>query len=637
MCGIAGIVKSTNKTVQDRELLSMLNALAHRGPDGTGTLVDSNVGLGHRRLSIIDLAGGKQPMSTEDGSLWITFNGEIFNYIELREELKRRGHRFRTQSDTEVILHLYQAFGEECVHRLNGQWAFAIWDKQKRTLFISRDRMGVRPLFYAQKDNVFYFASEIKAIFANRGVSREIDLRGLDQIFTFWVTIPPRTAFKEIQQLPPGHSLSLKGGQLSVKCYWQAKYITIDEAEPDCAEQKAEELLALLSDAVRIRLRADVPVGAYLSGGIDSTLTTALAKQHGRGQLRTFSVGFADPTFDETPFQDEASRFLQTEHSRIQCGAIDIATAFADVIRCTEQPILRTAPVPLFLLSKLVRESGFKVVVTGEGADELLGGYDVFKEEKVRRFWARQPKSKIRPLLLRRLYPYLDGIQRQPEAYLRNFFRICDDDLRSPFFSHLPRWQLTSKIKLFFSDGCKSELAQADVIGELSQELPQAFMHWPTFCQSQFLETSYLLPGYILSSQGDRMAMAHSVEARYPFLDHRVVDFASRLHPSTKMRVLDEKYLLKRAAQGKIPESILRRHKQPYRSPDGQSFFAGSRQEYVCELLSAACIRKTGIFNPLAVEKLVAKFTSGRSVSTVDDMALVGILSTQLVVHQFVN
>ena len=636
MCGIAGILKSPGKIVEELELLSMSSTLAHRGPDGTGTLIDLNVGLAHRRLSIIDLAGGKQPMSTGDGSLWITFNGEIFNYIELREELRRRGHRFRTQSDTEVILHLYREFGEECVHHLNGQWAFAIWDKRERKLFLSRDRMGVRPLFYAQNDSVFYFASEIKAIFANQGVSREIDLRGLDQIFTFWVTIPPQTVFRDIKQLPPGYSLSLKNGQVSVRCYWQPTY-TIDEAEPDRAEQKAEELLALLSDAVRIRLRADVPVGAYLSGGIDSTFTTALAKQHALGQLRTFSVGFADPLFDETPFQDEASRFLQTEHSRIQCGTIDIAGVFEDVVRFTEQPILRTAPAPLFLLSKLVRDSGFKVVVTGEGSDELLGGYDVFKEEKVRRFWARQPKSKIRPLLLRRLYPYLDGIQRQPEAYLRNFFRICDEDLRSPFFSHLPRWQLTSKIKLFFSDECKSELAQADVVEGLSEELPQAFTNWPTFCQSQFLETKYLLPGYILSSQGDRMAMAHSVEARYPFLDHRVVDFASRLHPSTKMRVLDEKYLLKCAAQGKIPESILQRHKQPYRSPDGQSFFAGSRQDYVSELLSPACVRRAGIFNPLSVEKLTAKFAYGRTVSTVDDMALVGILSTQLVVHQFVD
>jgi asparagine synthase (glutamine-hydrolysing) len=289
------------------------------------------------------------------------------------------------------------------------------------------------------------------------------------------------------------------------------------------------------------------------------------------------------------------------------------------------------------LLSKLVRDSGFKVVLTGEGSDEILGGYDIYKEAKIRRFWAKQHASHLRPLLLRRLYPYLENLQRQPEAYLRSFFHVTDEELANPFFSHLPRWELTSKLKMFFSDAVKAEVGTYDGLGELEQALPHCYRRWPEFCQAQYLETTQLLPGYILSSQGDRMAMAHSVEGRYPFLDYRVSEFAARLHPSLKMRVLNEKYLLKQAAQGLVPASILTRSKQPYRAPDGKSFFGGPPLDYVEELLSAGRLKQDGIFQPEPVTRLVAKFKSGRATTTKDNMALVGILSTQLMVHKFLR
>lgn len=614
----------------------MTSVMVHRGPDGSGVIAESNLGMAHARLSIIDIDGGHQPMSTADNSLWITFNGEIFNYVELREDLIKRGHHFQTRSDTEVILRLYLERGEACVHELNGQWAFAIWDKSSRKLFLSRDRMGVRPLYFTQNDGDFIFASEIKAILQNPGIPRRLDVKALDQIFTFWVTIPPRTAFEGISQLPPGHSMVVMHGTVTTKKYWEAQYVTREEYTPPQDERAADHLLALLEDATRIRLRSDVPVGAYLSGGIDSTLITALARRFAHDRLRTFSVGFDTPEYDESAYQDEASKFLSTEHSQVYCAKHDIAGAFPDIIWHTEQPVMRTAPAPLFVLSGLVRQSGFKVVLTGEGSDEMFGGYDIFKEAKIRRFWAKQPNSRLRPTLLRRLYPYLQNVQRQPKAYLQNFFRVKNGDLSSPFFSHLPRWELTSKLKLFFSKEIRSRLNDYDGLAELESRLPDAYACWPSFCQSQFLETALLLPGYLLSSQGDRVAMAHSIEGRYPFLDHRVVDFASQLHPSLKMRVLNEKYLLKRAAKGLIPESILRRPKQPYRAPDGQCFFGAAAHPYVEQLLSSEKVREFDIFDSNSVQKLVAKFNAGQAVTaTKDDMALVGILSTQLMMQRF--
>lgn len=636
MCGIAGIVKLHGDGAAADQLTKMIAALAHRGPDDHGIYTDNAVGLAHARLSIIDIACGQQPMSIADGTLWITFNGEIFNYVELRDELIQKGHKFVTRSDTEVILHLYQEEGMNCVQRLNGQWAFAIWDAPQKKLFISRDRLGVRPLFYAQTADRFLFASEIKALLACPEVERELDLQALDQIFTFWVTLPPRTAFRNIWQLPPGHSLVVENGNVRIQQYWNLEYSPANEMSEDGEKKLTEEFLALLLDATRIRLRSDVPVGAYLSGGLDSTVITALTKTLVGDRLRTFSVSFEDAEFDESAYQTEAATFLHTQHSDVHCSYRDIARVFPEVIWHAEQPILRTAPAPLFLLAKLVRDSGFKVVLTGEGADEVMGGYDIFKEAKIRRFWGRNPNSSLRPLLLKRLYPYMENIQRQPQAYVKSFFHVNARDLASPFFSHLPRWGLTSRLKMFLSEEVRAETQSYSALSELEQALPRSFASWSAFNQAEYLEASYLLPGYILSSQGDRMAMAHSVEGRYPFLDYRVVEFAAKLSPRLKMKVLDQKHLLKQAASGLIPESIRKRHKQPYRAPDGKSFFA-STGNFFEELLSPNKLKQDGIFNSQSVAALVAKFKSGRATGTKDNMALVGILSTEILLEQFVH
>jgi asparagine synthase (glutamine-hydrolysing) len=633
MCGICGVFEEAGEQADRQLLATMVAAIRHRGPDDWGTYCQGQAGLGHARLSIIDLSGGSQPMATSDGTLWISFNGEIFNYVELRQELIERGHRFATHSDTEVILHLYQEYGEGCVEHMNGQWAFAIWDTRRSELFLSRDRLGVRPLFYTRTPKRFLFASEIKALLACPDVSSELDLAALDQTFTFWFPLPPRTAFRNILQLPPGHSMVVQDGEVRVWRYWQIDYDREQVSSEADADELAGRLLALLQDATRLRLRSDVPVGAYFSGGLDSTLTAALAAGLVGDRLRTFSVSFENAEFDESSYQQEASAFLGTQHTDAHCWERDIAEVFPEVVWHAEQPILRTAPAPMYLLARLVRESGYKVVVTGEGADEMLGGYDIFKEAKIRRFWGKSLASTWRPLLLRRLYPYMDGIQRQPRAYLERFFRVTAGDLASPFFSHLPRWELTAKLKLLLSEDVRAEMRPDAALQEVADALPARFESWERFSQAEYLEAAYLLPGYILSSQGDRMAMAHGVEGRYPFLDHRVVQFASHLPPAVKMKVLDEKHLLRRAAKGLIPESIRSRRKQPYRAPEGPGFFA-SRTEAMDDVLSTDTVRRQGIFDPALVAALVEKFRNGSSASTRDNMALIGILSTGLLLDQ---
>lgn len=545
MCAIAGICNSTNAPISVALLKEMIAMLRHRGPDEWGIHSAGGIGLANARLSIIDLNRGHQPLCNEDGSLWITFNGEIFNFIELRKELTARGHIFSTHSDTEVILHLYEEKGEECFRDLNGQWALAIWDARERKLLLSRDRLGVRPLFYTQVGESLMFGSEAKALFVHPGVDRELDLAGLDQIFTFWCTIPPRTIFKNIFELPPGCTLTFQDGNVQVHSYWHLSFDSPVETLKD--EAYVEQLTELLTDAVRIRLRSDVPVGAYLSGGLDSSIITALITQLTPKQLRTFSIAFTAEDLDESAYQQEVVRVLNTSHEQMVCGYEDIVAAFPAVIWHTEKPIIRTAPTPLYLLSQQVRDSGYKVVLTGEGADEILGGYDIYKEAKIRRFWASEPGSSRRAELLRRLYPYQSNLQKMPDAYLQRFFRATSEDLTDPFFSHMPRWDLTSRLKMFFSEDVRSELAGHDAVTELLNQLPVSYFHWDPFCRAQYLETRYLLPGYILSSQGDRVALAHSVEARHPFLDYRLVEFAATLPPRLKMQALNEKYILKRA------------------------------------------------------------------------------------------
>ncbi len=639
MCGIVGIANlNYAEPIQEKTLRQMLAMIRHRGPDQFGLFLDENIGLGSARLSIIDLSGGQQPIANEDETLWIVFNGEIFNYVELRPELERRGHRFATHTDTEVILHLYEDFGPDCLRYLNGQFAIAIWDTRRQSLFLARDRLGIRPLFYTQTDGALIFGSEIKAILAEPRVEASLDPVALEQIFTYWSSLTPRTTFRDIFEVPPGHYLLAQQGQgqLKVDQYWSVTF-------PDAAESrtagygKLEDYLAefqeLLVDATQIRLRADVPVGAYLSGGLDSSTTTAIIRNFTSNRLDTFSIAFSDPAFDESDYQRQMADFLGTDHQVVYATHADIGRIFPEVIWHTETPILRTSPAPLMLLSKLVRNHRFKVVLTGEGADEFLAGYNIFKEAKVRRFWARQPDSNLRPLLLKRLYPYITDLASSSGAYLTAFFKEGLTELNSPFYSHAIRWRNNSRTKRFFSE----ELRQA--IGRETLPpvaLPADFERWEPLNQAQYLEITIFMSQYLLSSQGDRVAMANSVEGRFPFLDYRVVEFCNRLPVNLKLRGLTEKYLLKQLAKQWLPDEIWQRPKRPYRAPIHRSFFNEATPDYVRELLSPEQIKRAGLFNPAAVSQLVNKLERGAKLSETDDMALAGVLSSQLVYQQFV-
>lgn len=638
MCGIAGFYGVPNTPIKQKVLLQrMVGALHHRGPDEQGIYLDGDTGLGHTRLSIIGISSGQQPMLSADGNVCVTFNGEIFNYVELREAMIVRGHRFRTASDTEVLLKLYEEKGVDFVSELNGDFAFVIWDRRQKRLMMARDRMGVRPLHYTQLRRVLYFASEVKALLTIPGMPAELDPFALDQIFTFWFPLCPRTPFKGILELPPAHVLIAQDGNVEVRPYWRLEFGDADTLGQMDETRISEELRALLTDATRIRLRSDVPVGAYLSGGLDSSIVAALARQIKPDRLRTFSVTFEAEEFDESAFQREMANLLGTEHVSTACSAADIGRMFPEVIEATERPILRTAPAPLFRLSGLVRDQGCKVVLTGEGADEVFAGYDIMKEAKIRRFCASQPESVRRPLLLQRLYPYLPGLKGQPQKYLEAFFRAPSTETSDPLFSHLPRFRNTAGAKLFFSNEFRHQLGDYDALDEMRSALPPDFNRWHPLAQAQYLETAHLLPGYILSSQGDRVAMAHAVEGRFPFLDHRLVEFAARIPPRLKIKGLREKHILREATRDVLPPPIGSRPKQPYRAPDALSFVGANAAPYVEACLSAATIGQAGYFNPHAVEKLRQKCTAAANVGFRDNAAFVGILSTQLWHDSFVK
>jgi len=642
MCGIIGVWnRNGDRSIDEALLRRMLGTIRHRGPDQFGVYLFEGagrcVGLGNARLSIIDLGGGQQPISNEDGTRWVVFNGEIFNYLELREALRQQGHRFATDSDTEVIVHLYEQYGPDCVKHLNGQFALAIWDERAESLFLARDRCGIRPLFFAQRGGTLVFGSEIKALLAHPQMTAELDPVALDQIFTYWSPLAPRTAFRGIRTLPPGHWLLAGGdGRIRIERYWEPTFPAAG-TETDLSPEDARlQLRDLLVDATRLRLRADVPVGAYLSGGLDSSTITALIHRYTDNKLETFSIAFTDAAFDESDFQRQMAEYLGTRHHLITCSHEDIGRVFPEVIRHTETPITRTSPAPLFLLSELVRGHDFKVVLTGEGADEFLAGYNIFKEAKVRRFWARQPQSSWRPALLEKLYPYVGDLPGGGGAFLQKFFGQGLENTSGACYSHEIRWRNTSRTRRLFSRALQAEVER---LGRESVEasLPEEFRQFSPLAQAQYLEATIFLPEYLLCSQGDRMAMAHSVEGRFPFLDHRVIEFCNSLPPRLKLCGLNEKWLLKEAVRDLLPDSIRNRRKRPYRAPIHASFFPGAKPlDWVAELLSPQVVADAGYFDPQATAMLQKKVERFGTLSETDDMALAGVLSTQLVHRQFV-
>ena len=635
MCGLAGVARREPRGVATEMLDRMAAALQHRGPDGSGRYADARVGLAHVRLSIIDVAGGAQPLGNEDGSVLIVYNGEIYNYVELQAELEAAGHRFRTRCDTEVLVHAYEQWGggAAMLSRLNGQFAFAIYDARAGSVFLARDRFGVRPLFYSVVKGDLFFASEAKALFATGEVAAAPDPIGLDQVFTFWAARPPRTVFRDVSSLEPGCFAVWQNGVLHHGRYYQLDY-------PEAGEEPADALASLgglLDDSVTLRLRSDVPVGGYLSGGLDSSISCALAARGSPFSLRTFSVTFDDPQLDEREFQQLVARQLQSCHQIQAIGRHEVASVFPEVVRHAETPLVRTAPAPMYLLAKLARAHDIKVVLTGEGADELFLGYDLFKETAVRLFCLRQPESRTRPRLFDRLYPYLDPQGRRGDFWRRSFLDAGAPD--DPLFSHLPRFQLTGRIKDFYSGDLRAELAGTgrDPLQELRDSLPSRFGSWSPLNRAAYLEMVTLLSPYLLSTQGDRMSLAHGVEARYPFLDTRVFEFAARLPTQSKLRGLREKAILRRWARDVVPPAVQRRPKQPYRAPDVPAFFTPEPVDYVRHLLDEPNLARTGLFEPAAVAGLVRRCRTGAALGFRESQALVAIISTELWYQEFIR
>jgi asparagine synthase (glutamine-hydrolysing) len=641
MCGIAGLFNyhSEAEPPINESVKKMLALIKHRGPDESGIYLNENVAIGSVRLSIVDLLSGSQPLSDESGNFWIVYNGEIFNHLELRNDLIKRGIKLKTHCDTEIVVQMFALYGEKCLSLFNGQFAFCIWDKRKQQLFLARDRVGIRPLHYWSKNGAFAFCSEIKGLFSLRKINRELNPKSISQIFTYWTTITPATPFKDIYELQPGHYMYVNSEGVDIHKYWHLDYLASSDSGNSDINKSADELYALLYDAVKIRLRADVPVGAYLSGGLDSSVTTSIIKEIAPDVLNTFSIGFKEKAYDETSYQLEAAKYFNTNHTAIECTTEEIAENFAQTIWHTEYPILRTSPTPMFLLSKKVRENNIKVVITGEGADEFLAGYNVFKEAKIRRFWANFPNSKIRPKLLTKLYPYIPNISESSDLALKMFFGYKLSETNHPYYSHLLRWNNTSRIKSFLSKDFAflNGHEPLDLYNDVNGIIPVNFNSWSDLGKSQYLEATIFMSGYLLSSQGDKMAMGNSVEGRYPFLDYRVIEHCSKLPDNFKLNGLNEKFILKKISKGRIPDSISKRPKQAYRAPIAAAFCNPNAPEYISEMLSEDKIKSFGLFDPLKVKMLITNSRNQDIMSEIDQMAITGILSTQLLYSMFVE
>jgi len=635
VCGIAGIVRADGAApVEPAALRRMAGALRHRGPDGWGYARGAGFGLVSTRLAIFDVPGGWQPMRGPAGTL-LVYNGEVYNHPELRREL---GGTFATTSDTEVVLRLLERDGLSALDRLNGQFAFAWWEPAARRLTLVRDRFGVRPLHWATlPEGGIAFASEAAALFASGEVAAVPDLAGLDEVFTTWGPRAPRSAFAGVAQLPPGGLLVWEAGEVVARrMWWEPDYdpaalaARAAGASPDTSPPAGDDLPELLADAVRLRLRADVPVGTYLSGGLDSSLITALAQRASEHELRTFSVAFHDARYDERAYQQQVAQALGTRHHVVEIGPREIADGFRAAVAHAEAPLIRTAPVPLMLLARATREHGITVVATGEGADELYWGYDLFKETALRELHRHEPARA--EALLDALYPYL-GVpaERRGPAWRRFFFEAGPPS--DPLFSHQPRIRATGIVRAFYRREVADALASdgGDPLTRLRASLPEGFARWSALERAAYLELTTLLAPNLLAAQGDRVAMAHGVEGRFPFLDHRVFAHSVALAPERKLAPdLTEKVELRALAARLLPREVAARPKQPYRAPEVAPFFGPGAPGWVAERLEARALDEVGMFDPARVEGLLRRCRAGKASGLREGMALVGILSTQV-------
>ncbi|MEU0845814.1 asparagine synthase (glutamine-hydrolyzing) [Streptomyces sp. NPDC005962] len=609
-------------------MTAMLSRIRHRGPDEAGYYLDDGVAMGSVRLSIIDLSSGQQPMADATERYWIAFNGELYNHVELRAELQRLGRRFRTHSDTEVVLQSWIQWGPECLTRFNGAFAIAIRDAVSGELHLARDRFGKRPLFYADRGEDFLFASEMKAFQAFPGFRFELDPRELASVFAVWTPLPDGTPFADIRQLPMGSFLTLRGGRSRIRTYDELRL----DVEPFTGSEAdaVAHVREVLRESVEMRLRSDVEVGVYLSGGLDSSIVTKLATDLSRSEVRTFSVEFEDKTFDESSSQQVVAAHLGTRHSSIAVSSADIAENFLSAVYHAEVPAFRTAFVPMYLLSRRVREAGIKTILSGEGADEAFLGYSLFRETLLRASWS-ELSDEERRTKTGSLHPELDHFGPAHWAHLAGLFQQFSVEQLPGLFSHELRYQNGK-----FAARLLKERAEpfADMLGLVRDTSGYAGLT-PTQ-KAQWIEYKTLLPGYLLSTQGERMGLAHGVENRCPFLDPAVVRAAA----SVNLRFDDgfvEKAILKNAFRDELPEISITRPKQPYRAP-GSAVFKEQRPDYLELVLSDAELEKVDCIDKNFARKLVGKImkTPTAEISTKEDQAFIYLLSTAVLNRQFV-
>jgi asparagine synthase (glutamine-hydrolysing) len=587
MCGFAGYLDLRHERRARPDILTrMTDTLVHRGPDSSGYFVEGSVGLGFRRLSIIDLAGGAQPLYNEDESLVLLCNGEIYNYRELRTPLVKKGHTFRTDTDVEVLLHLYEEEGTDLVNRLNGQFAFVLYDRKARQLLLARDHFGINPLYYTLVDGDLIFASEIKALLQHPAVKRAVDCTGLDQIISFPGLISPRTICQGIESLKSGHYMTVRNGQVAVVEYWDLDYPKLGDVAYDKPESYyVETLHDLLAQSVQYRLQADVPVGFYLSGGLDSSLIAALIKRTSPTVKRhSFSISFTDPEINESKYQQLVAQHVGSAHHETRFDWSEIAARLRTMIYHCESPVKETFNTCALALSAAARQHGITVVLAGEGADELFAGYIGYRFDQL-------------------------GLRENKEYDLET---ILEDELRAQLwgdkdiFYELDQYPLREVKRALYSAALNEVFADFDCLNfpPVNQQrlTGRHFIH-----QRSYLDFKLRLSDHLLSEHGDRMVLANSVEGRYPFLDINVVEFARHIPPELKLNGFSEKYVLKQVAADLIPPEIIRREKFGFRAP-GSPYLLQQHIEWIDDMLAYERIKRQGYFNPDVVERLKVQY-----------------------------
>lgn len=602
MCGIAGFLEPNPAltAIERRDVIQrMCDVIAHRGPDDEGFYVDGGLALGMRRLSIIDLATGHQPISNEDGSVWIVFNGEIYNYAELRTGLLQRGHQFRTNSDTETIVHLYEELGDRCVEKLRGMFGFAIWDAREQKLLLARDRLGKKPLHYAQLGGGLVFGSEIKSLLQFPSMKREANLESVSDFLSFGYVPEPQTAFRGIHKLLPGHTLSFKNGHVSTRCYWDFKY-NGDSAPYKDERTYIEELRHEIDEAVRIRLMGEVPLGAFLSGGIDSSTVVGTMAGLMEQPVKTFSIGFSEASFDELEFARLTAQRFNTNHHEFIVTP-DVCRLVEEIVWHHDEPFADVSSIPMYVVSKMAREH-VTVVLSGDGGDEVFAGYERYAIHKRREVFERIPGAARRGLML----PLSHSLPHLTPG--KNYLRNIALDPAARYVDSLAFFDEKAKRRLL-SDATARLLRQHDSTAAFRQLFnvstsPDRIDHLI------YLDSKTYLPGDILAKV-DRMSMAHSIETRAPLLDHKLIEYVQTIPGSLKLHGMETKHILKRAVAGLVPDEIIHRPKKGFSVPIRQ-WFKRELKDLLHDTLSDQRTRERGLLNPRAVRALVNEHQLGR-------------------------